>query len=374
MRAATVECFKAGEWQRAAEVWADLAAQSPYTTFFLSPEWVEAWLEVFGSGLAVEILVFREPQRAVGACLLVRRTLLYGPFPVRCIFLNTAGENPDDSPCIEFNNLLCLAGWEKNVVAALVAHIDQRPWDEIWIKGFCQGPPLDALADAYSGTALERTVRANYYVDLKRLRDSGASYESALGAKDRARLRQNLRAYGETEVSVPCEYQGAIEALEELAGLHTKSWQDRNQKGAFASAAFRAFHQALIRRSIGTGIQLARVTSASGPVGVLYNMVYRGKVYFYQSGLVYSANKRVRPGFVTLARTIHYCLERPELEEFHFMPGADHYKEPMSTNRQELEWIVVQKRNWKNAAIRRLRALKRKLRPPAQPTSGALDE
>ena len=367
-----VECFEAGAWPRVAGVWADLAAQSPYTTFFISPEWVESWLEVFGASLAAEILIFRESGRAIGAAVLVRRTLPRGPFRVRCVYLNTAGENPGDSPCIEFNNLLCLAGSETAVAAALLAQIDKRPWDEIWVNGFCQGPPLDALAEACSPMARERSVHANFYVDLKRLRESGATYESALGAKDRARLRQNLRAYGETEVSVPSECQDALKAFEDLAELHTKSWKDRNEAGAFASAMFRAFHQALIRRAIG-GIQLARVTSATGPIGLLYNMVYRGKVYFYQSGLVYSTNKRVRPGFVTLARTIHYCLDHPELEEFHFMPGSDHYKEPMSTNRQELEWIVFQKRNWKNEAIRLLRRLKRRLRPAQAPASDSED-
>ena len=90
-------------------------------------------------------------------------------------------------------------------------------------------------------------------------------------------------------------------------------------------------------------------------------MIYRGKVYFYQSGLAYNADKRVRPGFVCIARTIHYCLEQPNLEEFQLMAGGDHYKEPMSTNRQELEWIVVQNSNLKNAAISLFRNWKHRL-------------
>jgi hypothetical protein len=100
-------------------------------------------------------------------------------------------------------------------------------------------------------------------------------------------------------------------------------------------------------------------------------MIYRGKVYFYQSGLAYSTNKRVRPGFVCLARTIQYCVEQPGLEEFHLMAGGDHYKEPMSTGRQELEWIVLQKANLKNKAIRTLRHWKRRLFARRQTTVAA---
>lgn len=360
--AVEVSSFDPSGWAQVNPVWAELAIESPYTTFFISPEWVESWLEVFGPILPVEILVFRAAGRAVGACLLVRRSISRGPFPVRCVFLNTAGENEGDSPYIEFNNLLCLAGWEQAVAAALMKQISKQSWDEIWLNGFCQGPGLDALVEACAGMQMEREVRANFYVDLKRLRETGTAYEAALGAKDRARLRQNLRFYGETQVGVPSDRESAMKVFDELAQMHTKSWEDRNQTGAFASALFRSFHLALMRRAL-RSIQLVRVSSTEGLIGLLYNMIYRGKVYFYQSGLVYSSNKRVRPGFVTLARTIHYCLEHPELEEFHFMPGSDHYKEPMSTNRQELEWVVFQKRNLKNAVIRHLRHWKRKLKP-----------
>ena len=84
-------------------------------------------------------------------------------------------------------------------------------------------------------------------------------------------------------------------------------------------------------------------------------MVYRGNVYFYQSGFSYSSNKRIRPGFVAITRTILHCLEQPELRAFHLMAGGDHYKAPLSTDRQLLEWIVFRKRSCKNSVIKWLR-------------------
>lgn len=358
----TLETFEAIDWPKVSAIWADLAEHSPYTTFFTAPEWVATWLTVFGSTLPVEILVFREGARSVGVCLIIRRTLQRGPFRVRCVFLNTAGEDEGDGPVIEFNNILCLAGSEQGVSMALVAHINTRPWDEIWLNGFCQGPPLDALHEAWSGIPRHRRVMANYYVDLTKLRNPNVPYETVLGSKDRARLRQNFRFYGHTEVTVPQDVDGALAVFRELGDLHTTSWERRNETGAFRSRVFRAFHESLIRRCVGiNGIQLVRVQATEGLIGILYNMIYRGKVYFYQSGLVYSSNKRVRPGFVTLARAVQYCVEHPELREFHFMAGGDHYKQPMATGRQELEWIVVQNLNWKNALIRSLRRIKRQL-------------
>lgn len=357
-----VEAHAATDWPQVAGIWAEVAAESPYTTFFLSPEWVGAWIEVFGASLPVEILVFRSPQRAVGICLLVRRTLSHGPIRIRCVFLNTAGENENESPIVEFNNLLCLADWEQAIATALISYIKMQPWDEIWLNGFCQGLPLDALRRASSGLTVQRSVRATFFVDLKRIRESGAAYETFLRSTGRARLRQSLRAWGETEVVTPEGFPDALRMLHDLVELHTTTWRDRGQPGAFASPVFRAFHESLIRRCIPIhGIQLLRVQASTAPVGILYNVVHRGKVYFYQSGLAYSTNKRVRPGFVCLARAIHYCLDQPSLEEFNFMAGGDHYKEPMSTDHQELEWIVLRDSTLKNKVISWLRKWKRRL-------------
>ena len=370
-RELSVEVHEGQAWPQVAEIWAGLAAASPYTTFSISPEWTESWLEVFGPSLRVEILVFRHSGVPVGACLLVRRNIPLGPFRVRCVYVNAAGEDDADSPVIEFNNLLCLRDWEQAVADALISQINRKPWDEIRLNGFCQGPPLDAIYKACSGLFPERIVRATFLVNLRKLRESGTAYESVLGAKHRKRLSQNLRAYGETTVEVPQDSQAALKALRDLADLHTRSWQSRDQAGAFISAPFRAFHEGLIRRGIGAGqIQLARVQSALGPVGILYNMIYRGRVYFYQSGFFF-ANKKVSPGLVCLARTIRYCLERPQLEEFHLMAGGDHYKEPLSTERQELEWAVLLKPTLKNRAIRWLRQVKRRHFPRAKPAEVA---
>jgi hypothetical protein len=216
-----VEAHAATDWPQVAGIWAEVAAESPYTTFFLSPEWVGAWIEVFGASLPVEILVFRSPQRAVGICLLVRRTLSNGPIRIRCVFLNTAGENEDESPIVEFNNLLCLADWEQAIATALISYIKMQPWDEIWLNGFCRGLPLDALRRASSGLTVKRAVRTTFFVDLKRIRESGAAYETFLRSTGRARLRQSLRAWGETEVVTPEGFPDALRMLHDLVDLHT---------------------------------------------------------------------------------------------------------------------------------------------------------
>ena len=105
--------YPAGAWSEVKEVWQELEQRSPYTSFFISSIWVESWLSVFGDSLPVELVIFRASGLPVGACVLVRRIRRHGPFRLRRVFLNTSGEDPGDSPYIEFNNVYLLAGWEQ---------------------------------------------------------------------------------------------------------------------------------------------------------------------------------------------------------------------------------------------------------------------
>jgi hypothetical protein len=311
-----------------------------------------------------EILLFRDAhQQPAGACVLVRRTVRRGPVSIRRVFINTAGADEGDDPVIEFNNLLCAQGQEDALCATLRWYIEKEAWDEVWANGFCQGTPLKALCMAFSGSETQRRLMSDHYVDLDRLRKEGRSYESALGSKSRKHLRQSYRDYGEMQVNISATRDSARDALHQLILLHTKKWNQTDQPGAFASTVFRSFHDALIARSFDGGhIQVIRVDAASEPIGILYNMVYGGDVYFYQSGLCYNDDKRLRPGVVSIAQAIHYCLERPDLRSFHFMAGGDHYKASMGTDQQQLEWVVFRKRSWKNAAIEVLRRARRKMR------------
>jgi CelD/BcsL family acetyltransferase involved in cellulose biosynthesis len=360
----------AEEWSAIRPVWEQLVENCPAATFFLTCEWVDAWLETFAESLAPQILVFRDKTTPVGACLLVRRKHYYGFVPVDRIHLNTAGEDPEDSPWIEFNNLLCLDGREQEVASALCAHVSALQPDEVLFDGFCSGPALEALRSTFSCLRHASDVRVNYYVQLDALRARKATYESALGQKTRYRLRQNYKMYGDIAVEAAASTQEAHLMLDELAALNHKVWEMRGIRTAFESERFLTFHRTLIERAFSTGaIQMLRFTAEGVRIGYMYNFVHRGKVYFYQSGLVYSENKRVRPGFVCIGKAVAYCLEQPELSEFHLMPGGDHYKESMGTNSQPIEWVLAQQTNARIRAVDVLRSIKRKIRPVSKPAA-----
>src|SRR5512133_60630 len=101
-----------GQWADVRCDWAALADASAYTSFFLLPEWTECWLENCAAGLKARVLVFRDGSRPVGACLVASKTVRRAGIPLCRLYLNAAGEDDRDDTCIEFNNLLCLPGWE----------------------------------------------------------------------------------------------------------------------------------------------------------------------------------------------------------------------------------------------------------------------
>lgn len=359
-----VRVYSYSAWRVAAPVWDQLFCQSACTSFFLSPEWVESWLEVFGEQLRPDILVFEQDGLAVGGCLLVRKTVWRGPVPIRRVYLNTAGEDEADSTCVEYNSLLSLSGWENAVAAALGNLLEAEAWDEIVASGFSSGAGLEAIGRAFPELLQNRIERPSYYIDLAWLRHSGSSFETALGHATRKHLRQYLRMYqslGELRMETPPDLRAALRMLEELAELHQQAWTKRGYRGAFASARFFAFHRRLISRAFPTGgIQILRVTAAGTTIGVLYNFVSRGKVYFYQSGLRYDRDHHFHPGMVTHAMAVRYCLESG-FDEYDFLAGDGQYKRSLSTDSRQLIWAMFRRRNLRYRAVESLRGAKRML-------------
>jgi CelD/BcsL family acetyltransferase involved in cellulose biosynthesis len=349
----------ASDWGEVSLLWSDLAATSPHASFFLTPEWVESWIETFGDLLKPQILVFECSEQAVGACLLVRRTVRRGPLDLIRIYLNTAGEDEADSPCIEFNNILCREGYEWAVASALASHLASQSWDEFAIVGISQGPVLEALSHAFADLKEEAVWRSSYYVDLARIRDSNQAYDSVLSRKWRQHLRQSMKLYaqiGELHVEPATCISSALEMLDQLSALHQRTWIGRGKPGAFGSPRFVDFHRRLIRRSKDKGnVQLLRVAAGDETIGFRYNFIQRGKIYCYQSGLNYREDDRYRPGVVVHGCAIQYYLEQ-SAREYDFLAGDTQYKQSLSTDSRSLGWITFQRLNTKNRVIGLLQA------------------
>lgn len=266
---------------------------------------------------------------------------------------------------LEFNNLLCCPGWEREIADAVCAHVGSLSWDQFAIDGICLGPNLTWLEAKSAPQIPTVVVQPSFYVDLAQLRRSNISYESSLSPNTRWQLRRSLRLYstfGTIRVEVADNLVKAEKFFDEMCTLHQSSWKQRGEPGAFAAPRNVAFHRALIRRAFGRGaIQLLRVTAGEETVGILYNFIQNAKVSFYQSGFNYKPNKQLKPGLVTHSCAIRACLALG-FDDYDFLAGDARYKRSLAKNWRQLAWVVFSRPSKKLAVIEFLRGVKRRLR------------
>jgi hypothetical protein len=349
------------KWDEVSQVWASVADACSSTSFFLSADWVAAWIEVFGPVLRPEIAVFYSADTPIGCCVLVTRTELVRFLPLRRVYLNCAGEDEQDSTCIEHNTLLVIPGCELAVNGLLLKLLRGRRWDQFLAEGVCGA--RDLLT--WPSTSSLSTIRPDYYVDLQKIRATGAPYENSLSGNTRSQIRRALKLYEErcsspVRVAEMPSKEEALAALQRLAGLHQAAWTSRGKPGVFQSPLFTDFHRKLIARTFPAGgVQLLCISAGPQDVGLLYNFVFRGRVYFYQSGFQYADDNRLKPGLVSHFLAIQHCLSRPHLLEYDFLAGESQYKRSLSTSVRDMYWLCCDRPTARTVILRGLRRAKR---------------
>lgn len=328
------------EWSHVLEDWKDLHSISPHASFFNSPPWVGTWLEVFGADLQPAIYVLKVLGSPRAAWILVRRTQHWRQiFPMRGVFLGTAGEDEADSTCVEYNGFVCHPEYYEDAIRALWTTVNHSTWDEFILKGMQPEVAGRIIGDRPAEVSLVPT----FAINLDDVRGHGG-YLKHLSHNTRQQLRKSFRFYeerGQLNVETAREPGEAIAMLDELAGLHQETWRNRGQPGVFSSSRFTGFHRRLIA-SFPNNVQLLRATAGNQTIGLLYSLVSDGTLYTYQSGFAYEeGNHNARPGLVVTALAVEHCLSHTTLSCFDLMAGSGRYKKSLSTVQSQIGWYVV---------------------------------
>ena len=155
--------------------------------------------------------------------------------------------------------------------------------------------------------------------------------------------------------------EDALDMLGELKGLHQAYWTRRGHAGSFARGFFESFHHDLISKRFDAGeIQLLRISAGEKLIGCLYNFVKDGRVYAYQSGFDYDADRRLKPGLVSHCLAVRHNLAQGALI-YDFMAGDSRYKRSLGTDSHSLYWLVVQRPVVRLRLENVLRAIKQRL-------------
>ena len=342
--------------------WQDLSARADHS-FFQSWGWIATWLAALPGDAAPLCLRACAAGRTVALGILVPHAVRrHGFVRARGLALHETGRPALDQLTIEHNGLLLDRGCAAEAAAACVGFLADRGcpvrWDELTFAGV-PAPWRAWLAAADLPIAVRQESPAPF-VDLQAL--GGGDPLEALSANTRQQVRRSRRLYGDLRLECAGDLASAWPVWEELTALHQASWQARGRPGAFANPVFTAFHKRLIAQRLPHGeIQLLRLVGARGTVGCLYNFVYRGRVYAYQSGFAAAPDNRFKPGLVTHAAAIAWNRAQG-LQVYDFLAGDARYKRSLATGATELYWLALQRPTPTLRLERALSRLKLRLR------------
>lgn len=346
-------------------MWRDVEATSQ-CSFFTSWAWIGPWLAIAcPPRIARLVSVHLGEQRiALGVFTERRRFLGLGPMHLR---LHEMGDKVLDSLTIEYNGLICESGHEKAALAAVLQHFMRE--DSRWLTLYLPGMETDRVpadlikADGFSLRVENRTAR---YVDLALLRDGAHDYvATALSSNARSAIRRTARKivsrHGDLSVSVAQDHEHRLAYFHAMVGLHETHWKAvSNEPGAFSDPRIVRFHEKLIEASTEQGgAQLLRLSAGEQVVGYAYNLVWRGTVYFYQSGVDYpSFTTSGSPGLLLLVHAIEQSMADGH-SRFELMAGDSAYKQVLGNSQNTMAWISVDREGWGSRLRRAWWSLKR---------------
>ncbi|MGA8278301.1 MAG: GNAT family N-acetyltransferase [Rhodanobacteraceae bacterium] len=340
-----------------------VADGSPFTSW----AWVSVWLRHLPARYRPMVFRACDPTGLVALGLLVDvpERGIKRLFGNRSIRMQETGATDLDEVTIEYTGLLIRRGAETRAYAALFDELTRRDrrWRSLRIsasshaRAVCEALPRPLCA-------FSANTQPCYLVDLAQLRREGGNYPACLSSRTRNLLRKTRRAYealGPVRMAVAHEPRQALDWLGEMRMLHDRHWQSKGLRGSFASRFFCAFHSDLVRAGTRGGLtQLLRVSAGPATIGYLYNLLWRKRVYFYNTGLNYGVlDRHDRPGYLGHLLAIEkYLVEGAD--SYDFLAGDQQYKRSLGTHPVALHWIDIRPRGWRLDLEHTLRAMSRR--------------
>ena len=320
-------------------------------SFFQSWGWVGTWLACLPASHRPRALEVFLDDRLVALALLgtqdVRR---HGIISSNALFVTETGDAEFDCLTVEHNGFLVDASIANEVVKEAISCLAKHSfeWDELFVSAVAKknvGAYVNSAEEAglHAGIALSKPY---YYVDSEKIRSAGGDYLAILSRNTRSQVRRAMRAYeerGAITFHVADSFQTAEQYFEQLRELHQQRWESRAVPGAFGSAFAREFHKSLLRNRFSKGeIQLAAIRAGDEVIGYLYNFVFDGVVYNYQSGFRYSSDARLKPGLVSHCCAIQHSI-KSGMRIYDFLMGSQRFKQSLASDQDEMSWLVLQR-------------------------------
>lgn len=342
------------------DTWNTVLAGSPSESFFQRWEWLYHWWQAYRrEDLGLMILLAYRGEDLVGiGPFYVARQVEAGMLAARGLFfLGTCRE----ALISEYMDMISRPGYEEDVVDAMFLHIcESGATDEMSLHNIPSESPtierLERLAKA-AGLVCKGRVRESPYIPLPG--DWGAFMEG-LSPSMRSKIRAGRRRLGRypdaairSTTTAPGEFE---EDFREFKRLHQKRWEALDKPGSFSGGKFEGFLRSVSEVMLKEGLlRLSFLSVAGRNIAALYNINYKGRVYFFQSGLDASFDRSLAPGLLLHADSIEEAI-RSGMKEYDFllMGKTDDYKKRWTRSSRRLSDIEI----YRPGIIRRILSVK----------------
>lgn len=326
-------------------LWRELEENSD-CHFFLSWHWISAWLKSVAGDVRLLKIYVGTDLIAMGfiSMPVARRVLRF--FRSRQISLNETGEALRDQQWIEYNGLIAAEKHRAVATRAAVRHLLEADsgWDELLI-GVIPDSEAKLYVDSFQLRSHVKWESVSHAIQLDGI-DSMQTYLRRLSKNTRYQISKSVRLYqssGDILVKSAKTPDEAKQMLRELAPHHIARWGSGFQESGFANQYFVEFHEALIDASFNAGsIDVLRITAGTELVGYFYNLLYRGRVYFYLSALPSVSDNKLRPGLVGHSLLVEHYASRG-FSVYDLMGGGESYKDRMATRGERFLRISIQR-------------------------------
>jgi CelD/BcsL family acetyltransferase involved in cellulose biosynthesis len=351
--------------ERLRPAWSDLLARSASDEPTLTPTWLLTWWQVFGplDGRQLRIACFYRDGTLIGLAPLLLRRQWYPPaIPFKRLEPLGSGEGERDEICSDYLNVIAARGEEERVAerfAEALASDELGAWDELVLPAMNGESPMPGLLVSSlnrRGISAEAvTTNVSFHIPLPA---SWPAYLEQLSSSGRYLVKRSLRdfeawARGEAKLEIVDDRRRLGEGQRVLRALHGERWSAEGRDGVFSSALFSAFHEAVMPALLDQGaLELLWLSVRGEPIAALYNIIYRGKTYFYQCGRKMDLPKAVRPGIVMQAEGIRRAIALGR-HEYDFLAGTQQYKKQLGL----AERPIVEVRAARQSMRERARAL-----------------
>ncbi|MBN1600310.1 MAG: GNAT family N-acetyltransferase [Chitinispirillaceae bacterium] len=355
------------EFQQLGGIWDNLLQTSPADNYFLTWDWVWTWWQIYSKKddtLAIGVLEYQNNITGIVPCY-IRKKRLFGPFYVRTLyFLGTQSPGPGEV-CPNYMDFIYTRGEEQFIVEKFLSEIvKSNICDELCFSRMNYRSPifkiLQNVSVKHKLLALTDDV---FECPVAKLPTSWDEYIQSLSSSMRYKIRREqrkLQLSQNTVFSQPINETEAARYFEELIQLHQKRWNDRNQRGSFANEQFTAFHKRMIQSMFKKEqLALTILFENNEAKAAVYNIRYKNKIYFYQSGVLTGS------GLPAFGYLIHsYCIEdaiKNSLDEYDFLLEGrlDAYKRNFTNTQRQIGTLQIYQRFLLQTGIR----LKEWLRP-----------